>query len=331
MRSIGYQDTALLLTQLSLLIKAGIPLQQGIETIEDVVDKQLVESLKSGEGLADALSKQTDFPEYAIEMIRVSELSGSLDNTLDNLASYYTKLDAILNHIKKEIVSSIILSILLMSTLSITIFAIVPLLSTVYRQIGVTLNESLWKSFGVLGILIVGLELSIVLFVYINWIRGNQDKVLSIASKFSKGIREIQSDYIAGQLSNILYIITSSGYDIGYGFKILQDIFKNEKMKRITQDCEKEFNSTGDFGYTIEKSGLFNSLYTKVIQTGIMAGRLEESLRVISDGYNESIHRKIEDISSKIGPMLVLVLELAIGITLFSLILPLVQAIMVLA
>ena len=45
-----------------------------------------------------------------------------------------------------------------------------------------------------------GLELSIVLFVYINWIRGNQDKVLSIASKFSKGIREIQSDYIAGQL-----------------------------------------------------------------------------------------------------------------------------------
>ena len=36
----------------------------GIETIEDVVDKQLVESLKSGEGLADALSKQTDFPEY---------------------------------------------------------------------------------------------------------------------------------------------------------------------------------------------------------------------------------------------------------------------------
>lgn len=165
----SYQEIASLLTQLSLILETGIPLQQGIEVIEGTVDNKLVESLKAGNSLANSLKSIEDFPEYAIGLIETSEVAGNLDITLHNLIDYYTKMDETNYQLKKDMRSSLLLSIMLILVLSITVLTITPLLDNVYQQIGISLNTLAWRSYGLIGILLVIIELAIIVFVFIEW------------------------------------------------------------------------------------------------------------------------------------------------------------------
>src|SRR5437762_844316 len=77
--------------QLSAFVRAGIPLIEAIEVIEEESDDKALrqmlvavrESLITGDTFSDALLPfETMFPKFYIDMVRAAELTGSLDTVL---------------------------------------------------------------------------------------------------------------------------------------------------------------------------------------------------------------------------------------------------------
>ncbi len=82
---------------LATLIKSGVPILQGLETvaktsgnkvIEDVIMESM-KSIKEGGRISDPLRRSGVFPEMVVQMISVGEETGSLDNMLFKIADFY--------------------------------------------------------------------------------------------------------------------------------------------------------------------------------------------------------------------------------------------------
>ena len=82
---------------LGTLIKSGVPIMQGLETVAatagNVVIEEAVlsahESIREGGRLADPLKKSGLFPQMVTQMIAVGEETGALDQMLTKIADFY--------------------------------------------------------------------------------------------------------------------------------------------------------------------------------------------------------------------------------------------------
>lgn len=82
---------------LGTLIKSGVPILQGLDTVAAtagnvVIEKAVLtcrESVKEGGKLADPLAKSGVFPAMVVQMIGVGEETGSLDTMLIRIADFY--------------------------------------------------------------------------------------------------------------------------------------------------------------------------------------------------------------------------------------------------
>lgn len=82
---------------LGTLIKSGVPILQGLETVAKTAGNKVIEaaidnsqkSIKEGGRISDPLKKANIFPPMVIQMISVGEETGGLDNMLTKIADFY--------------------------------------------------------------------------------------------------------------------------------------------------------------------------------------------------------------------------------------------------
>ncbi|HNT96686.1 MAG TPA: type II secretion system F family protein [Elusimicrobiales bacterium] len=82
---------------LGTLIKSGVPILQGLETVAQTAGNKVIEeainqsrdSIKEGGRISDPLRKAGIFPPMVIQMISVGEETGALDNMLTKIADFY--------------------------------------------------------------------------------------------------------------------------------------------------------------------------------------------------------------------------------------------------
>ncbi|MBI4802258.1 MAG: type II secretion system F family protein [Elusimicrobia bacterium] len=82
---------------LGTLIKSGVPILQGLETVAKTAGNKTIErvinqsrdSIREGGRISDPLRKAEVFPPMVIQMISVGEETGGLDNMLGKIADFY--------------------------------------------------------------------------------------------------------------------------------------------------------------------------------------------------------------------------------------------------
>ncbi len=99
-------------TTLSLLLKAGISLEEGLESSASLLDNDFIKnkfmvvdtSIKRGVTLTEALTETGYFEPMTIQMVNTGEQSGELDKMLASVAEYYKiKYDYIIDNLSAYI------------------------------------------------------------------------------------------------------------------------------------------------------------------------------------------------------------------------------------
>ena len=91
------EETALFCEQVAMVLKAGIPLSDGMETLaKSYADSRygarflsIQTALEQRGSLSDALEDAHIFPQYLCAMVRIGERAGKLDDVMTALANYY--------------------------------------------------------------------------------------------------------------------------------------------------------------------------------------------------------------------------------------------------
>lgn len=138
------RNLAVLSTQLSVLLRAGLGLVESMEALHANTGQpaqergleQLLQPLRGGRSFSDALSGQPDvYPAVFVEMMRSAERTSSIAQTLDRWANYARTVDQIRTRARAAALYPAFLLTLGTAVIGFLIFHVVPRFAGVYDTV----------------------------------------------------------------------------------------------------------------------------------------------------------------------------------------------------
>ena len=323
--------------ELSLVMKAGISLGEGLSMLkEDETDKQrlemltkLFEQVDSGVSLHSAMEESQSFPKYVVDMIEIGEKTGRTEAVLKALSEHYDRQEQISRSIKNAVVYPAVLMLMLLLVIIILITRVLPIFNDVFNQLGTQMSpvaisimnfgNALSKySFIIFGVIAV---IAIIAFV-ISLVPNLRAKAVSTYNKMTAS-RGISKKIASARFASAMAMTLASGLDTDESLDMVERITDNSSMKAKIDNCRKLMAESEPFDDAISKSGIFTSLYCRMLSVGFKTGTADTVMSEIARRSEADVDENIERVINRVEPALVIVMSLIVGLILLSVMLPL--------
>ena len=147
-RRISRQDVAIVIRELSTLLRAGLALDQALDvliafseraTVKEVL-KRIVEKVRGGVSLADAMASQGNvFDRFCLGMIRAGEAGGSLEVVLAKTADYMERSQQSKQKVTSALIYPVILLLTAFASVAIIVTVVIPNFKEIFDQAGIAL------------------------------------------------------------------------------------------------------------------------------------------------------------------------------------------------
>ena len=330
-------EIALFCEQVAMVLKAGIPLGDGMETLARSYAGsrygERFEGMRAGlerhGTLSQALEEAGMFPDYLLAMTRIGERSGKLDEVMASLSNYYQWEAQIKTSVKNAILYPGVLVMMLAVVIAILVISVIPVFQRVFDSLGLGVNSSasVAMQIGVgvgKGMLVLVGVFAVALFAVGLLLRsGSRKSVLAVLSRIIPAVRRVNARLSTARYASALSMMLSAGYPVEDAMRLAPSVVTDEAHRRQAELAQKELLAGGKFSDAIEKSGLFEPMHEKMIRFGSAAGRLDAVMEKLSGIYMSEADDSIHNVIAMIEPTLVALLCVVIGGILLSVMLPL--------
>jgi type IV pilus assembly protein PilC len=336
-KKLSPREVSTFCTQIALILKAGIPLYDGISA---VYDGELSGSLrKAVEVVHTTLSEFRPlwmgmeesgvFPEYVVNMTRVGDATGKLEDVMNGLADYYEREQTIRQRIRSAVVYPLILFFMMTAVIIILITNVLPMFESIYRQMGSELSPTATTlmNFGIgAGNVAFWVVAAIVIIaVVIAAVSRNKDGKAFLQRTLEKlpFTKRVMSNMTAHRFSASMALMLSSGANTDESLDLVKDVIgkssaaeKYEKFREMVANGE----SLPD---ALTRSRMFPSVFSRMVNAGYKTGSADSVMKRLSDIYEEEFDVSLKNLTSMLEPVLVGILSVVIGIIIVSVMLPL--------
>lgn len=338
-KKMSTKDLIFWLTQLSTYIKAGLTLNESIKILTTQMKgnksrttafKAISYELTLGESFSKALEKQGNmFPALLVNMIKAAEASGTLVETLDDMAAYYTEI----NETHKQMVSAMtyptIITVFSIGVITFILLYVVPKFIEIYDANGTKITgmtklvidisaflKNNWLTFLLVIILII--LIIVVLYKTVKAFRTSMQIFLmhlpivknviiyNELTIFSKTFASLlRNNVFITDSMDILSRITNNEIYKAILYKTINNIVKGEKIS----EAFKDHWAVPDVAYYM-------------IVTGESTGDLANMMQKVSE-YYQLLHKNIiNSLKSFIEPIMISILALVVGAIIIAVIVP---------
>lgn len=323
--------------QMSLLLKAGIAPMDGIDILEndtkDSSGKEILKSLSqvlhSGETFHVALDMSGVFPDYVVHMVTIGEESGNMDTVMESLADYYDREENIEGSIKSAVSYPLIMVFMMLIVVMVLVTKVLPIFQQVFTQLGTSMSgfaQSLLNLGNALNrysvVLVVLLVIIAIAFLYFFLSPNGKSNFRKLMQKLSI-TKKLMQDIETERFASGMVLTLSSGMDTFEGLKLVQKLVSSDTMKEKIENCRNLLLDGDSFPEALDKAGIFNSFYSRMIMVGFQSGSMDQSMKQVSERIEKDTEKRIYSLISVIEPTLVIILSLIVGMVLLSVILPL--------
>lgn len=337
--TLSITEQMLFAKRLSFLIGANVSVVECFHVLQEQarsvcvknVYERIGQDLSSGQYLHTSLKKfGAAFGSFAINLIKVGELSGSLSQNLAYLAEEMKKRHLL----QKKLIGAMVYPVIItVATLGITglltvfIFPkIMPIFASLNIELPLTtqilLAVSLFlRSNGIWVILgsIVAVAAISMLYKKVPTVRLLLDQVslvLPVAGPLSRS-------YHMANFCRTLGLLLKSGMTLLEATIIMSDTMDNVVFGRSLLEVAEGIKSGKQLsGMLAEHTQLFPYMMTHMIGIGERTGNLSNTLIYLSDYYEVEVDEMTRNLSSAIEPILMVVMGLLVGLVAVSVITP---------
>lgn len=324
-------------SQTAMLLQAGLtPVDSMNIMISDAKSestKQLLEKIREvclqGEPFHKALAESKVFPDYVANMLALGEESGTLDECMLSLASYYEKEDAISESIKSAITYPFIMISMMVVVIFVLISKVIPIFNQVFVELGSEMNGfaasllRLGKTLNRYSIVFIAI-LIVILLVHLLATRTAQGRKLTARVLSVLPLTKHFYDSVACErFASGMALTLASGMDTYSGLDMVASMVENKAMKAKIAVCKEHLKEGDSFAEAVGKAGIFSNLYSQMMAVGFKSGNIDTVLSKIADNYEKETDKRIQSIISVLEPTLVIILSVIVGMILLSVILPL--------
>lgn len=343
-RRINSKDILAITTQLGTALRAGLPLLNSLELIQQQQQKagtrqmleEIVKAVSSGQSLSEAMGKHPNvFGPLYLSMIRVGETGGLLEQTTTQLAAILGRDEKIKTSMKNASAYPIFVLCLGLISVSIVITWILPrILATISGSIaGLPLPtrillalsgffKALFTTF--LGwVAIAGIVAG--LYWLLKW-RKTRGRLKWDGFKLKVPIfGSVLRSIAIGRFARTLGALTKGGVTILEALSVVRDTLGNELLGREIDSVAEKVKRGESLGGPMGESGYFPPLLVQIVSIGEQTGKLDELLLNAADTFDADADAAINRFMAIFPAILILLLALVIGFIIAATLLPIVM------
>ena len=321
--------------QLSLIVKAGISLQEGLLIMAEddkngrggeIIEK-LTDVMEAGGSFAAALKESGEFPGYMVTMVEIGEASGKLEEVLESLRAYYERNDAVSRSIRSSVIYPLVMIVMMVAVILVIIIQVLPVFQQVFEQLGGEMSQFAQglMSFG-RGVsqyavwIAAGLAVVAAGVVFLRMTKRGKAFFAALGAKL---FRRLSRAVDSGRFASGMALMLSSGLDLDESVEMTEKLMERPGTKKKIQRMKERMDSGVSFAEAAVETGLFSALHSKMLKIGQQTGSMDTVMHQIAEQYEEEVDRRLSALISALEPTLVAVLSLIVGMILLSVMLPL--------
>ena len=319
-------------TEVALMLSAGMPLYDGIETLTNAEKAEIFQRLNQNVNqmgsLYKALKEDARWPRYFTEMVGVGERTGKLEQVMNGLALHYEREGRIRSAVIGAITYPLVLGLMMLMIVLVMILKVLPVFRRVLGSMGVALNESgnmlmqVGTNVGWIVLVAVGLVVLLVLLCVVLLRTALRDRVLWILRRTFPPLRSLVHELTASRVASVLSMMLSGGFPLEEALEILPSVLPDKEAASKIREIREKITAGRAFSDALVESGLFTSVHSGMIRMGIVAGREDQVMSRIAETCEGQVEEDISGLISIIEPTLVALLSLVIGAILMSVMMP---------
>ena len=291
--------------------------------------EQMKQAVEEGKGLAQAMEESGIFPGYALKMIRAGESAGRLEDVLMRLSDYYRDQKTIGEKLRSAITYPAAMLLMIIIVLIVMLAKVLPTFTGVYEKMTGSLVDSSYSyirwSYGFCwAALIIMIILALALLIgRASWNSGNRSGI----EKFLRRIpicEEILRSMGLFRFTSALETFLASGE--------MQDIAVHESigmtdylpLEEKLKACLERMKDGHSFAQAAYDEQLLEPVYGRMLLAGERSGNMESVLARLTKLLEENAGAKVDRLVGTIDPLLSGVLMVTVGLSLLSVMLPLI-------
>ena len=321
-------ELAFFCNQLAMIQASGISALEGLSMMLEEAEKEekeilseILESLESGNSLYEAFSKTELFPSYLLQMVKIGEETGKLDEVFSALAQHYHREDSIKHSVRHAVIYPLLMSIMMILVVFVLLIKVMPIFNQVFIQLGTEMTgfaAMLVSTGNLLSSSILWIVLLLAIFIVLAFYFG---KRMLHRLPYAK---EIYEKIAACRFASGMALALSSGLNPDLSMELVLELNEDPHFAKKLNLCKESVLEGTDLSKALISSGIFSGLYARMVSIGNKSGTMDQVMSQVAESYQEEVDTKINQMLSVIEPTLVIVLSLMVGVILLSVMFPLI-------
>jgi general secretion pathway protein F len=331
------QEVAIFTRQLATLLKAGIPLAEGLGALAEQADNrkfQLIlagirQRVNEGGALAESMAQHNRvFPELYTNMVRSGETAGNLDSVLARLADFLDEQAALRSKVSGALTYPLVMAGLGSVVMAILMVVVVPQIATVFEDSGKALP---WNTqLLILAAKVVGgywwaivplLILAVVLFA--RWTRTARGRAVVDRVGLKLWVVGPLLRFVAvARFSRTLATMLASGVPLLTALEIVKKVLNNVVLEKVVEEARDTIREGESIAVTLKRSGQFPSMMCHMIAVGERSGQLETMLENVAEAYERDVESKVARLTALLSPLMIVIMGIGVGFMVFSILGP---------
>lgn len=331
------KDMSIFTRQFSTMINAGLPIVQCLDilskqTENDTLRRSIHEVMLDVEGgstLADSMAKhQKIFSDLYTNMVDAGESGGILDIILGRLAVYLEKADALQRKIKSAMTYPSIVAFVAVGATIFMLMFVIPVFAKMFSDFGGELPAPTRIVMGISTflrdfwwVLLIGTGGAIFAFKQVEKNPKGKYKLDQMLLR-SPILGNVVRKGSVARFTRTLGTLVGSGVPILQGLDITARTAGNKVIEEAVRKTRDSISQGDTISEPLKESGVFPPMVVQMISVGEQTGALDEMLSKIADFYDDEVDTAVEQLTSVIEPVMIVVMGVIVGGMLVAMYLP---------
>ena len=314
--------------QLGVFIKAGIPIMEALgimanETSEKVFRKivlEMIDAIYDGETFAAAAaSHPTAFPNYYIGILRSAELTGNLDQVLNQLADYMERdIDARSKFSGAMIYPGVVLAMSLVVVIILSVF-VLPRFEKFFKSLHAKLPLPTRMMLGLssfvstywwaIGLVVVSVTAGYIVMRRSEPGRARQDAILLRLPV----VGDLVQTAIIERICRVLASMIDTGVPLPEAMSVAAETSNNAVYRAGLDQIREQMLEGKGLAGPLSETGLFPGAAHQMFRVGEETGTLNEQMETAANYYYRELDIKIKHFTSLFEPAVIIMVGVIVG------------------
>ncbi len=333
-------EVTLFVRELATSQMAGLPLVQGLRTIERQERKPrkraliagVIDAVEHGKSLSDAMAQTPRvFGDLPISLARAGEVSGKLDEVLSQAADLMERSLKLRRAVLGAMAYPALLGLLVIAAVGVIVTVIVPKMLEPLRGQAFNLplptrivmeTADFFKAWWWL----VGIALAAAVFGLMTaWrnpdTRAKIERVLLATPVLGVALKNIA----IARFTRTLATLIAAGIPVLTALKVTKGTLGNRPMEMVIDEVCEQISAGKTIAEPMERSGYFPPMLTQIVGLGERSGRLDELLARAAAAFEEKTELSLKVLTSLLPPIMVIFAAGMVGFIVLAILLAMLQ------